>query len=100
MGTIEEKEYKEICSYLNDKCLKFERNEETEFEFDFALESGHTVHASGIYTNVGYVEKTTGTFVDKISKIFIYDLEYECDTLTGKLVSRITKSVNCNLMTT
>jgi len=99
MGTIDEKEFYEICNYLNDRCIEMERNQETEFDFDFALKSGHNILVSGIYTNVGYTEKETGTFVDRVSKIFIYDLEYENDPLTGKLINRITKYVNKNLFT-
>ena len=99
MGTIEEKEFYEICNYLNDKCIKFERNEQTDFEDDFALESGHIVHVSGIFTNVGYTEKNTGTFINKVNKLFIYDIEYENNPLSGKLTRRIEKRVNLGLNT-
>lgn len=99
MGTIEEKDFYEICGYLNDRCLEFERNKDTDFEFDFALSNGHNIHASGVYTNIGYIEKQTGTFIDKVTKIFLYDLQYEGDTFTGKIISRVTKNVNRNLYT-
>ena len=99
MGTIDEKDFYKICVFLNDRCLKFERNEETPFEFHFALTSGMNIYVSGTYTNVGKVEHNTGTFVDKISKIYISDLDFEGDPFTGKIVRDITKYVNHNLLT-
>jgi len=99
MGILDEKEFYEICNYLNDKCIKFERNEETDFEDDFTLESGFNVHVSGVYTNVGHIDKQTGTFINKVNKIFIYDLEYENDPFTGKVVREVQRYVNNNLMT-
>lgn len=72
MGTIDEKNFYRICNYLNDRCLEFERNEETPFEFYFALSSGMNMYASGIYTNVGRHEKETGKFVNKINKILYF----------------------------
>lgn len=99
MGTIQEKDFYEICNYLNDRCLEFERNEETPFEFYFALSSGMNIYASGTYSNVGYKEELTGTFVDRISKIYLCDLDFEGDPFTGKIVRDITKYVNKNLLT-
>ena len=99
MGTLEEKDFYEICNYLNDRCLEFERNAETPFEFYFALSSGMNMYASGIYTNVGKTEPNTGTVVDKISKIYLSDLDFEGDPFTGKIVRDITKYVNQNLLT-
>ena len=99
MGTLDEKDFYEICGYLNDRCLEMQRNAETPFEFYFALSSGMNMYASGIYTNVGRPEKETGKFVNKINKIYISDLDFEGDPFTGKIVRDITKYVNMNLMT-
>lgn len=99
MGTIEEKDFYEICAYLNDRCLEMERNAETPFEFYFSLASGMNMYVSGVYTNVGKTEKTTGAFVEKVSKIYIADLDFEGDPFTGKIVRDITRYVNANLFT-
>ena len=99
MGTIDEKDFYEICGFLNDRCLEFERNDETQFEFYFALKSGMNIYVSGTYTNVGRVEHNTGTFVDKISKIYISDLDFEGDPFTGKIIRDVTRYVNNNLLT-
>lgn len=99
MGTIEEKDFQEICAYLNDRCLEFDRNAETPFEFYFALSSGMNMYAAGIYTNVGKTEESTGTFIDKVTKIYLSELDFEGDPFTGKIVRDITKYVNKNLLT-
>ena len=76
-----------------------ERNAETPFEFYFALSSGMNMYAAGIYTNVGKTEESTGTFIDKVTKIYISDLDFEGDPFTGKIIRDITKYVNKNLYT-
>jgi hypothetical protein len=99
MGTIEENDFYEICAYLNDRCLEYDRNTETPFELYFALKSGMNAYASGVYTNVRYPEKETGTFINKVNKIYIQDLDFEGDPFTGKIVRDITRYVNNNLYT-
>ena len=99
MGILDEKDFYEICAYLNDRCLEFDRNSETPFELYFSLSSGMNLYAAGIYTNVGKTEKETGTFVDKISKIYLSELDFEGDPFTGKIVREITRYVNKNLYT-
>ena len=99
MGTIDEKDFYEICGFLNDRCLEFERNEETQFEFHHTLKSGFNIYVSGIYTNVGKTETETGKFVDKISKIYLSDLDFEGDPFTGKIIRDVTRYVNNNLLT-
>ena len=94
---LQEQHIEHIITALYNHVIRLEKNTETDIELYFNID-GFKVHLTGFYVNVGYVEQTTGTFINKTSKVSIYELEVDSDTVSYHLIRDITKRVNSELI--